>query len=519
MGSFKVLCAMLISIVSLLPLTLHCQTTWAKIYDKSYIYDFPGAFSPVVTPEGNFITVTCGQSVSLTDKLGNIIWEKHLIGSCGFQLETIEKTDNGEYVAAGCLNDECFDNCNSLVVKLDGSGNIIWQKAYSAPFTTIVRKIRQTLDKGFIVAGLADTNEYDFLVFKIDENGNLVWQKTFGGDGWDDAFDIEPTADGGYIVGGYSTSFGEGFFDYWIVKLDSVGNIVWQKAFGGLANEYVLAIHETNDHGYIVIGDAESFAQNRQTWVLKLDSYGNIVWQLAFISNDFYVEGGTLIPLQNGGYIMVVNIQDGNYGTGVISKLRIDGRLAWQKAFITEEGNHFWHIAETNDGGYLISGTNGMLSDSESSKRLLLKLNSDGEIPGCSLIAVSNIISKSTNATGMDTNCAVNNPGLIGVQVNNLFEAGTPFTTTLCFGTPIVNGPALKLTNPFRVLIRGYNFHPDIQVFIGGDEVPWSKVEINSNYLILNKGLKLKKHFPKGIPVEIKLKNGDGGEIITTFTR
>jgi predicted secreted protein len=127
-------------------------------------------------------------------------------------------------------------------------------------------------------------------VMKLDSNGNIQWQKTYGGPGHDWAYDVEETQDGGYIVGGGTGSFGAGGWDMWILKLDSHGNVQWQKTYGGrgvgidgLNVEYVHDLAKTSDGGYIVVGGTTSYgAGDRDIWVLKLDSQGNVQWQRTY---------------------------------------------------------------------------------------------------------------------------------------------------------------------------------------------------------------------------------------------
>ncbi len=106
------------------------------------------------------------------------------------------------------------------------------------------------------------------------------WAATYGGNFSDWASSIQQTSDGGYIVAGSTESFGAEGGDFWVLKLDSVGNIQWQKTYGGNDEEQANSIQQTGDGGYIVAGWAESFgAGHEDCWVLKLDASGNVQWQ------------------------------------------------------------------------------------------------------------------------------------------------------------------------------------------------------------------------------------------------
>ncbi|MHA2635190.1 MAG: InlB B-repeat-containing protein [bacterium JZ-2024 1] len=156
----------------------------------------------------------------------------------------------------------------------------VWARTYGWADGDWAGFIQQTSDGGYIVAG--DTYSFgagsrDIWVLKLDANGNVLWQKTYGGANWDGADSIQQTSDGGYIVAGSTYSFGAGYRDIWVLKLDANGNVLWQKTYGGGNWDRAYSIQQTSDGGYIVAGDTYSFgAGSSDIWVLKLDANGNI---------------------------------------------------------------------------------------------------------------------------------------------------------------------------------------------------------------------------------------------------
>ena len=132
----------------------------------------------------------------------------------------------------------------------------------------------------------------DYWIIKLDSSGNITWQKSFGGTLSDRAYCIQQTTDGGYIVAGLSYSNdgdvtgNHGDADYWVVKLDATGNITWQKSLGGTNQDYGYSIQQTTGGGYIVAGysnsnDGDVTGNNGgvDCWIVKLDTVGNITWQ------------------------------------------------------------------------------------------------------------------------------------------------------------------------------------------------------------------------------------------------
>lgn len=167
-----------------------------------------------------------------------------------------------------------------MIVKLDSTGTMEWQKCLGGSKYDAAHSIQQTSDGGFIVAGetgstIGDVSgnhgSGDYWVVKLDGSGNIEWQKCLGGNDYDVAQSVQQTSDGGFIVAGYTSSndgnvsgnnsaysdYYDGYYsDYWIVKLDSAGNIEWQKCLGGSYDEYAFSIQQTMEGGYIVAGTA-----------------------------------------------------------------------------------------------------------------------------------------------------------------------------------------------------------------------------------------------------------------------
>jgi hypothetical protein len=191
---------------------------------------------------------------------------------------------------------------------------------------------------------------------KIDQDGGILWQKMFGGRGinlTDDSLAIDETVDGGYTVVGETTAFGAGVRDIWVLKLDSNGNTIWQKTYGGDALDAGRSIQQTEDGGYIVAGITYSFSKGEgDAWILKLSSNGSIVWQRTY------------------------------------------GELSHENAYC---------IQQTSDGGYIVGGDYRASAPPELRDFWILKLDSNGEIPNCSAMGTSDAIVMDTSVVGQNT--------------------------------------------------------------------------------------------------------------------
>ena len=238
------------------------------------------------------------------DVSGNLSWQRSLGGSGWDQANSIQQTDDGGYIVAGfsTSNDGDVSGSNgfldSWIVKLDVSGNITWQKSLGGSNDEVAYSIQQTSDGGYIVAGASNSTNGDVSgnngaedswIVKLDGSGNISWQRTLGGSGNDWAETIEQTTDGGYIVGGMSNSNdgdvsgNNGDYDIWIVKLDVSGNITWQESLGGSNVDIAYSIQQTSDGGCIVAGASNSnngdVSGNNgmdDYWIVKLGPFGGI---------------------------------------------------------------------------------------------------------------------------------------------------------------------------------------------------------------------------------------------------
>ena len=261
------------------------------------------------------------------DSQGNTQWSKCFGGSLVDIANSIQQTADGGYIVAGSSQSTNGDvtgnhpnNFSSTtdcwIIKLNNAGTIEWQKSLGGSGEDIASSIKQTADGGYIVGGVTSSPDgdvtaakgyNDFWVIKLDNTGKIQWQKALGGTGDDGASSIQPCTDGGYIVAGYSNStdgnvtgnHGGGFggYDYWIVKTDATGNIVWQKSLGGTSPDKAQSIGLTSDGGYIVVGDSNSqdgdaatnhgtFYGNNDYWIIKLNAAGNIEWQRSIGGSD-----------------------------------------------------------------------------------------------------------------------------------------------------------------------------------------------------------------------------------------
>ncbi|MCK9289985.1 MAG: T9SS type A sorting domain-containing protein [Bacteroidales bacterium] len=326
------------------------------------------------------------------DHAGKIQWEKSMGGSSTELAYFVQQTSDGGYIVAGesSSNDgDVSGNHGSedyWIVKLDDAGNLQWQKSLGGSSTEVAYSIQQTSDGGYIVAGESSSNdgdvtknhgESDCWIVKLDHIGNIQWEKSLGGSENDWASSIQQTSDGGYIIGGTSrsndgdVSGNHGDYDYWIAKLDNVGNLQWQKSLGGSFPDYLECIQQTLDSGYIVVGESfsndgdvsESHRGRGDYWVVKLDNAGNIQWEKA-LGGSGQDWAYSISQTSDRGFIIAgwAESQDGdvsgNHGAEDYWIVKLDnaGNLHWQRSIGGSSTEVAYSIQQTSDGGYIVAG-------------------------------------------------------------------------------------------------------------------------------------------------------------------
>jgi len=188
------------------------------------------------------------------------------------------QTSDGGYAIAGTTTSFGAREWDVYVVKLDATGNLQWTKTIGGPESEWGKSLIQTSDGGYAIAGAISISagDKDVYVIKLDAKGNLQWTKTIGGEKNDGGRSLIQTSDGGYAIAGYTTSFGAGDCDVYVVKLDANGKLQWTKTIGGPDSEEGVYLIQTSDGGYAIAGTTRSFgAGETDVYFIKLDKNGD----------------------------------------------------------------------------------------------------------------------------------------------------------------------------------------------------------------------------------------------------
>ena len=309
------------------------------------------------TSDAGFIVVG-GPSVVKTDANGYLVWSKLYWGP---DIKCIHQTSDGGFVMVGDMYQGIPDYDDGVILKTDSIGNILWAKTFGGVNFQLFHDFEQTRDGGYIISGRSadSATNYRLTLIKYDELGNQLWSKCFR----DIANPkIRQTEDGSYIVAG--TTRGCGQHSGTLVKIDTLGNLLWTKDY---CDTYIddfnfRDIQLTTDGGYIISGRVRIpqtvfFAD---LFLMKTDSVGSIIWQKAYAgthygSSDFW----GVKPTPDGGYVAAGYSGDygATYSDAILVKTDSTGNIIWSKVYGRTTGSHAaLSIGLTTDGGYILSG-------------------------------------------------------------------------------------------------------------------------------------------------------------------
>jgi predicted secreted protein len=217
------------------------------------------------------------------------------------------QTSDGGYALAGWTNSFGAGSYDFWLVKTDAAGTMQWNTTYGGTASDRAYALVQTTDGGYALAG--NTQSFgagwsDFWLVKTDASGNMMWNQTYGGTDWDYAYALVQTTDGGYALAGYTDSFGAGGSNFWLVKTDTNGNMQWNMTYGGTNDDRVYALVQTSDGGYALAGWTNSFgAGGSNFWLVKTDTNGNMQWNQTYggTNND---QAYALVQTTDGGYAL-----------------------------------------------------------------------------------------------------------------------------------------------------------------------------------------------------------------------
>jgi len=361
------------SIMSISILLACVQAGFAQPPDSLWSRTFGGGdvcYSVQQTADGGFIlggeTSSFGAGgrdfyLVRTDANGNSLWNRTFGGSSDDVCYSVQQTSDGGFILGGYTFSFGAGIDDFYLVKTDANGNQLWSRTFGGSSWDDCYSVQQTTDGGFILGGrtyLFGAGATDFYLVKTDGNGNQQWSRTFGGSGTDWCNSVQQTTDSGFILGGYTTSFGAGSRDFYLVKTDMNGNSLWNRTFGGTSWDWCNSVQQTTDSGFILGGYTTSFgAGNSDFYLVKTDGNGNQQWSRTF-GGSYSEVCRSVQQTADGGFILGGSTDSFGAGNDDFWLVKTDGNgnSLWSRTFGGSGTDWCYSVQQTADGGFILGG-------------------------------------------------------------------------------------------------------------------------------------------------------------------
>lgn len=340
---------------------------------------------------------------------------------------TVEKTADGGFIAAGYtqsnnldITDKSNTSFDFFISKFSSDNKLEWQKTFGGSDDDRAADIIETKNGEFAILGYSKSNDFDvstnagsqdFWFIKLSSSGILISEKSFGYLGLDYGTTLLETKDNGFLITGVldlTASNGQGNAkttavkhaggDYWAIKTDNSGNLLWSRYFGGSFTDTPLGVVETDANNFIIVGSSDSndfnISDNKGTydfWVVKISNSGNLIWEKSFGGSE--IDEARAITTTNDGNFIIVgdtrsndkNVSTNNGAADIwVLKISTDGNLIWEKTIGATNFDVARAITKTKDNGFLIAGSSRSLDNGFENKgqndALIIKINNTGEL-------------------------------------------------------------------------------------------------------------------------------------------
>ncbi len=326
------------------------------------------------------------------DSAGDTLWSKvHFTDETIVWLAgpRIEETEDGQYLIAGIIRSPETGDDNGLLLKFSPEGDIIWQKNYGGAGKDGFFSYRKTSDGGYILGGFSRSLDPtgDFYLVKVDSEGEMEWETHLGGPGYQDGYSVDFTPDGGYVIAGRGgvPPFN---IDIAAAKCDAQGNPLWSKIYGGPYNNDASHDLVCLQDGTILLSGGMSnggsqISQNRDAFLIKLNQEGSVLWEKIYDEPFSISHLSAPIELPDGS-IVVTSIKYLSADSDVyggIHKYDSEGNPVWSRLYAGGNpyaNNYLYDIVSTADGGFLAMGSTYDPNWDNLQEAWLLRLDSEG---------------------------------------------------------------------------------------------------------------------------------------------
>ena len=329
--------------------------------------------------------------LSFSNVLGQVQFELSFGGINEDRAHSIIQTSDGGYAVAGFTSGFGAVNLDMYITKFEADGSLQWSRTIGGLWREEAFEIIQTTDGGYAIAGythtFGQTSDEDMYIVKLDSLGTFQWHKAigafdFGERNREHANSIKQTNDGGYVLAGYTWRPPNSYYHIYIVKLDSSGNLQWERILGGPSVDIAHSIIQTTDGGYAIAGYSRT-SNTDNFYIVKLDENGLFQWNTA-VGGSLDDRAYSIIQTADGGYAIAGETLSYSFSGAnqnmYIVKLDSVGVLQWTRVVGGTQTDRARDIMQTTDGGYIAAGHTNSHASQSINRVYIVKLNINGEL-------------------------------------------------------------------------------------------------------------------------------------------
>lgn len=356
-----------------------------KPFDLLYDYVLPAA-DPSLTfePLPDSSATDVDNEAADGDPAAAPIFEVTMGGANADRGIAVVPTRDGGYVVTGTTRSESAGGEDVYLVRADAEGNVLFTRNIGGAADDAGWSVHETTD-GFFVAGFTESSGaggVDGYLVRTDANGDTRWTRTYGGSGDDYFWSALPLGDGDLLLAGQTASRGAGEADFYLVRCNGDGEVLWERTYGGTAVDRAFSVQPAGDGGYLLAGITYSFgAGGRDGYVVATDADGNERWSRALGSDGYDVVHAVCKTSAPGCLLLGYSSGLGGSGgeDGWVVKLTPDGETEWSSHFGGARDERILNGVELAIGGYAVTGFTAS-TEGRGLDAYLVCLDEDGEV-------------------------------------------------------------------------------------------------------------------------------------------
>lgn len=342
------------------------------------------------------------------DENANLLWNKTYGGLGDDRGRDVIQTQDGGFAILGYSDNASGDvtvnngSRDFWLAKLNANGNLVWQQSFGFSGADEGTRLIETSDNHLLISGVLDVTASgglgnsgrnssrhaggDYWAIKVSNTGAMIWSRYYGGSFTDTPEGLAESATGEFIFAGGSDSNdvdisnNKGSYDFWVVKSDANGDMIWEKSFGGAEIDEVRGMTTSNDGNYIIVGDTRSSDQDvtqnnggADVWMIGISDEGSLLWNRSYGGSSFDV-ARSVETTSDDGFIIAGSTRSSNgdvttnkgLNDAWVVKTDRNGQLLWQHTIGGSEVDFGYDAIELKNGSIIVVG--------ESS-------SSDGDVP------------------------------------------------------------------------------------------------------------------------------------------